>query len=155
MSWRIAYGFLRLYVGYRLLSLIGLPAVDAYQRLIRHELREDPQDRISRFIDHALSHNGLAITYFVAAHFLFWGAMDILLSYAMIRHRLWAFMVSIYLITAFLAYEVYRFSHTHSRILFAFILMDIFFVYLISRERRKLVARTAVLERREYDGDSR
>ncbi len=141
MYWRIAYGALRFAIGLKLLQLVGMPAIDIYQRVMRRELSDDPHDQIFQFVGHTLAQHGFSITYFLAAHFLFWGLVDMVLSYAMIRHRLWAFIAGIYSIAAFMAYEIYRFSHTHSGILFAFICMDAFFVCLIAHEYRKLKAR--------------
>lgn len=140
MYWRICYGALQFYVGYRLLHLVGLPAVDAYQRLLHRELPDDPHDRIFEFIGHTLEHHGFSITFFLAAHFIFWGVIDIFLSYAMLRHKLWAFVSSLFFIGAFMVYEVYRYAHTHSTILFAFICMDAFFVFIIWKEYLKLKA---------------
>jgi uncharacterized membrane protein len=142
MYWRIAYGAIRVFIGYKLLSLIGEPAVSVYRHLFRRELTEDPHDQIFQFFAHSLTQHGYSITYFLAAYFLFWGTIDIVLSYTMIRHHLWAFLTSIYLIAAFIVYEIYRYSHTHSSLLLAFIVMDSFFMYLIWREYKKLLHHT-------------
>jgi uncharacterized membrane protein len=145
MYWRIAYGAVRVFIGYKLLSLVGMPAVAVYRHLFRRELTEDPHDVAFQYIAHALTQHGYSITYFLAAYFLFWGIIDIVLSYTMIRHQLWAFIASLYLIAGFILYEIYRYSHTHSPLLFAFILMDMFFMYLIWREYKKLSAKKALV----------
>ncbi|MDB4992256.1 MAG: rane protein [Parcubacteria group bacterium] len=141
MYWRMGYGALRIFIGYHLLQLVGQPAIAVYQRVFRRELTNDPNDYIFRFITHTLSHHGFSITYFLASYFLFWGVIDIFLSYAMIKHHLWAFKASIVVIIGFIFYEMYRFSHTHSLILFAIILVDIFFIYLIQHEYKKIKTR--------------
>ncbi len=156
MYWRIAYGTVRVYIGYKFLSLIGVPAIDVYRRVFRNELTDDPQDHIFSFLAHSLTQQGFSITYFLAAHFLFWGVIDIVLSYTMIRHHLWAFTTSIALIILFMFYEIYRFTHTHSLILLAFIVTDVFFVYLIRHEYEKLKVRKAraLAKKGENDGNA-
>lgn len=143
MYWRVAYGLLRIYIGYRLLGLIGLPLSDAYQHFMRRELTEG--DRFFYSIGHLLAQHGYSITYFMAAYLFFWGFVDIVLSLAMVRHILWTFMLSIALIGAFTLYEVYRYFHTHSPILMGFILIDLFVMYMVGLEYRKLKARKAAL----------
>lgn len=140
MYWRIAYGGLRIVIGYKLFSLVGMPAVEVYQRILSSELAET-HDVIFQMIGRMLAHHGFSITYFLAAYFLFWGVVDVLLSISMLRHYLWAFPTSMLVIGAFVVYEIFRFTHTHSPILFSFILIDLFIVYLIFHERERLVAR--------------
>lgn len=153
MYWRIGYGVVRIYIGYIFLHLIGVPAIEVYRRLFRNELTDDPHDHILRVVTHTLTQHGFSITYFLAAHFLFWGVIDIVLSYTMIRHHLWAFKTSIVVIIFFMFYEIYRFTHTHSLILLGFIFTDIFFVYLIRHEFEKLKVRKARALAKEREND--
>lgn len=139
MYWRVAYGVLRIYVGYRLLGLIGLPLSDAYQRLVRHEITES--DRVYYAIGHLLSQHAYSITYFMAAYLFFWGFVDIVLSLAMVRHILWTFALSFCLIGLFGLYELYRYLHTHSPLLIGLILIDLFVMYMVGLEYRKLKTR--------------
>lgn len=140
MYWRIAYGSIRVFIGYKLFSLIGLPAVEAYRHLLRRELSET-HDVIFQSIGHALAHHGFPITYFLAAYLLFWGIMDIFLSISMLRHYLWAFPSSMLIMALFIVYEIFRFTHTHSPILFGFIFIDLFILYLIYHEQNRLTDR--------------
>lgn len=142
MYWRILYGGARVFIGYKLLAMVGLPAIEAYQRLLRHELSET-HDAVFQIIGRTLAQHGFSITYFLAAYLLFWGVMDIILSVSMLRHYLWSFGASIALMALFIAYELFRLSHTHSRALFGFMLIDLFILYLISHERERLVRRRA------------
>lgn len=154
MYWRIIYGAIRVFLGYKLLSFVGIPAVDAYQRLFRHELLQDPDDAFLRLIGHTLGIHGFTITYFIAGYLLFWGMMDIVLSISMLRHYLWAFSVSLAVMLLFIVYEIFRLSHTHSHTLFGFILVDAFIVFLIYSERGRLIQRRQrkLLKERERAG---
>ena len=74
------------------------------------------------------------------AGFEFWGFIDVTLSINMLKRRLWAFPVSIWLIALFVLYELYRFSHTHSFVLALVITADMTIMWLIRKEYLTLVA---------------
>lgn len=138
MKWRIGYGFVRILFGLALLKVVGTPLIEVVRTLIRHELVEDPSDILYNFITSTLTNHPLYITYFLALYFIFWGLVDITLSYNLIKHRLWAFPVSLSLISLFIIYEVIRFNYTHSLILLWIILLDTIILWLIWREYKKL-----------------
>ena len=138
MKWRIGYGFFRIIFGLALLKVVGTPIIEVVSTLMSHELTEDPSDVLSSFITSLLTSHPLYITYFLAFYFIFWGIVDVVLSYNLIQHRLWAFPVSFVLITIFVLYEAVRFSHTHSVILLGVILIDIIILWLTWREYKKL-----------------
>lgn len=138
MWWRILYGFLRLILGFVLLRLVGTPIADIFYKLMAHELIEDPRDFLMRAVSPLLQHLSFTVTYFLAAYLLFWGIIDILLSINLLKHKMWAFPVSIYLIGIFVLYEIYRFTHTHSLILACVIIIDMILIWLIRKEYLKL-----------------
>lgn len=138
MKWRIGYGFLRILLGLALLKVVGAPLIEVVTTLMKHELVQSPSDILYTFITRTLSDHPLHITYFLALYFIFWGVLDMVLSYNLIKHRLWAFSVSFLLIGVFVFYEVIRFSHTHSFILLGVILVDIIILWLTWREHKKL-----------------
>ena len=105
---------------------------------MRHELVEDPKDVLYTYISSILTNHPLYVTYFLALYFIFWGVIDVVLSYNLIKHRLWAFPASFILIGLFVMYEATRFSYTHSFILLGVIFIDIIILWLIWREYRKL-----------------
>jgi uncharacterized membrane protein len=138
MWWRILYGFLRIILGFILLHFIGTPLSDIFYRVMSHEVIEDPGDIILRTIGSSLQHFSFTVTYFLAIYFIFWGAIDILLSINLLKHKIWVFPVSIYLIAIFVLYGIYRFSHTHSPVLAFIIVMDLVILWLIRKEYIKL-----------------
>jgi uncharacterized membrane protein len=140
MYWRIIYGAFRLIVGLALLRVVGTPAVDVFRKVMRHELLSDPHDIIINTVSPLLIHHGFTITYFLAIYLIFWGLVDIFLSISMLRHKLWAFPVSIVLILVFVLYEIHRYTHTHSLLLLWFMVVDIVVVWLVRKEWHKLRA---------------
>jgi uncharacterized membrane protein len=134
MWWRIGYGFLRLIFGFILLSLVGAPISDIFYRLASHELTQDPNDVLIQTLSPLATHFPITITYFIAIYFLFWGILDIVLSIQLLKHRMWAFPLTIALIGIFVIYEIYRFAHTHSLVLLGVIIVDIIVATLIYKE---------------------
>lgn len=138
MKWRIGYGFFRILFGLALLKVVGIPLIEVLSTSMRHELLEDPSDILYSFISNILTSHPLYITYFLALYFIFWGVLDVLLSYSLLKHRLWAFPASFLLISLFVIYEGVRFTYTHSFILLGVILLDTFILWLIWKESKKL-----------------
>ena len=138
MRWRIGYGSIRILFGLALLNVVNTPLLEVIANLMRHELVEDPKDVLYANISSILTNHPLYVTYFLALYFIFWGVIDVVLSYNLIKHRLWAFPASFILIGLFVIYEAIRFSHTHSFILLGVIFIDIIILWLIWREYQKL-----------------
>ncbi len=141
MGWRIFYGSLRLMLGFALLRVIGTPLAYLFYRIMSPAIIEDPNDFLLRVTGPLLQHLSLTVTYFLAAYLIFWGIVDIFFSISLLKHRMWAFPVSIYLIGAFVLYELYRFSHTHSLILAGVIAIDLVLLWLIREEYHELKVR--------------
>lgn len=134
MWWRIGYGFVRLIFGLILLKVVGTPISGIFYSLMSHELTQDPNDVFIQITSPLLQHFPVTVTYFAAIYFIFWGILDVLLSIQLLKHRIWAFPVTIFLIVSFIVYELYRFAHTHSIILLSIIFIDLIVVTLIYRE---------------------
>lgn len=138
MKWRIGYGFIRILFGLTLLKVVGTPLIEVTKTLMKHELVEDPRDILYTFITNTLINHPLYVTHFLALYFIFWGVIDVVLSYNLIKHRLWAFPASFLLIILFVIYEGVRFTYTHSFFLIGIILLDIIILWLIWKEYKKL-----------------
>ena len=137
MWWRIIYGFLRLIIGFAFLKIVNTPFLDILYKLTRTEIGEDPTDFIVSFINSFLQNHPFTVTYFLAAYLIFWGVVDMILSASLLRHRLWAFPVTLWLIAFFVLYMIYRFTYTHSPILLATIIFDFFIFWLVYKEYKK------------------
>ncbi len=148
MWWRILYGTLRLILGGILLKFfIGTHLADVLLNAMSYEVETDPNDAIFQFIYVALQDHTFTITYFVASYLIFWGTVDIVLSICLLQRRLWAFPLTMGLISLFILYSIYRVFHTHSLILLSIILIDIVIVYIIYHEYTNLKVTVAEHER--------
>jgi uncharacterized membrane protein len=134
MWWRISYGVLRIAIGLVLIHHINSPISDVFFTLMRHEVAQDPADFFITTVGGFLAHSPLTITFFAIFYLVFWGTLDIICSIGLLQRKLWAFKVSIYLIWAFVAYELFRYLHTHSSLLLCLVVADLTVLYLIQRE---------------------
>ena len=134
MWWRIFYGFLRLILGAVAIKLINVPFQDILYTVMSHELTEDSTDVLFQVLNSFLINHPLAITTFVPIYLIFWGLVDIILSINLLKHNLWAFPVSLYLIGFFVLYELIRLYQTHSLLLLCVIIIDIIVFILIRNE---------------------
>lgn len=138
MWWRIGYGMLRILLGLALLKVIGMPLIDVMNILMSHELVEDSNDVLYSFFTHLLTNHPLYVSYFLSVYFIFWGVVDVVLSYNLIKHRMWAFPISFALMSLFILYEIFRFGHTYSLILLSVILIDSLILWIVWREYKRL-----------------
>lgn len=138
MWWRIIYGALRLVIGLALLKMIGQNFSEIFLKFMSHEITQDADDFLFTRLAPLASHISYTVTYFIAIYFIFWGAIDMLLSINILRKKLWAFKLSFVLITVFVMYEIHRFTYTHSKMLFLIIIIDLVLIWLIWKEQRKL-----------------
>lgn len=141
MVWRIGYGTLRLIVGFFLLRHIGTPVSDIFTRAFRSEFFEEPREHFIHAVGPFTHHFSFEVTYFLAIYMIFWGIIDVFLSIQLLRLKLWAFPLTMWLIALFIVYETYRYTHTHSLILLAIIIIDLGLIWLINGEYRRVQAR--------------
>lgn len=139
MWWRIGYGILRIMLGLALLRVIGKPLKNIMTTNMEHELLEKTPDFIFNAISRVLTAHDFSITYFLAFYFIFWGSIDAILSYQLIKDRIWAFPISLGLIGMFIIYSIFRLTYTHSLVLFSVILLDATIMMLIYREYKKVL----------------
>lgn len=76
--------------------------------------------------------------YFLAAYFLFYGAVNLFLAVSLLRGKLWAYPAAIVFFLAFIGYLWYRFYLYQSWLLLFFIIFDIIFVALVCLEYRRV-----------------
>ena len=101
--------------------------------LVRGELIEDPNDFVSRAIEHYLpviTNHSLFLALYVGAH----GVIKLFLAGALLKNRLWAYPVAIVAFSAFVAYQVYRYMTALSAYLIVLTMLDIFIIILTWHE---------------------
>ena len=102
------------------------------------ELIEDKNDWIAT---HLL---GFAQTFSVAEHdfyafyLLSHGLVKAVLVVGLLKEKLWAYPAAFAVFGAFIAYQLYRYSHTHEIALIGLSIFDLFVIYLAVHEYRLL-----------------
>lgn len=106
--------------------------------LTQHELSEDPYDVIAGLVLRSVQHLSTSTQAF-AAFFLLWhGVVKVGLVWALLRKQLWAYPTAIIVFGLFLAYQIYRYTHTHSVWLIALSIIDVFVIVLTWLEYKRL-----------------
>ncbi len=134
---RIGYGALRVLLGLTLLRYIGQPFSAGIFWLMSHEFA-GKHDLLIQLLKPLALHVHYHVTFFVALYLLFWGVLDIFLSLQLLWNRMWAYPVSLVLISCFMTYEFFRLLHTHSLVLALLIAYDLLALWLIWREYKKI-----------------
>lgn len=138
-------GFLEIIGGAILLIIDPSKLVRLAQILTQHELSEDPQDFLAGHILHSAQNLTGASLIFASVYLLSHGIAKLILVIEILRDHLWAYVGLIVLTSAFIVYQIYRISYTHSISLILFTIFDIFVVWLTFREYNKQKHNKAIL----------
>ena len=138
MWYRIFYGVVRICIAFAFLGFIGMPVFSVLSSILPESWLVQSQSAASRLLHYLLGYQNLKVTNFIIVYLGFWGIFDIVLSACILRHRLWAYPLSMWLIAIFIGYELMRLTQTHSCILLFFIIVDLLMLWLIWREYRRL-----------------
>lgn len=100
------------------------------------ELVEDPNDLVAttlRDMAHSLS---ISDKSFYAAYLVSHGLIKLALAFGLLRGRRWSYPAALITLSAFVAYQLYRYSYTHGVGLLLLTVFDIVVIGLIWQEWR-------------------
>lgn len=101
------------------------------------ELLGGRDDFFSRITNSQVHHLSVTSTRtFVGLYLLFHGIMNAFLAYNLYKNRIWAYPTMLVFVSIFFVYQLYRLAHTHSPVLLAVSIFDIFFLVLTWHEWR-------------------
>jgi uncharacterized membrane protein len=100
------------------------------------EMAEDPNDFIANTLLSAVEKISVSSEHFAALYLLSHGAVKIVLVAGLLRDRRWAYPAALAVFGTFIAYQVYRFTYTHSLGLVVLTVFDLVVMWLIWREYR-------------------
>jgi uncharacterized membrane protein len=122
-------------VGGVLLLVVTPRQIGALGRLLtQHELVEDPHDFIANTVLHLTGNLDISTSLFGAIYLLLHGLVKVVLVWAVLRDKLWAYPWMIAFLIAFIAYQSYQILLSFSWGLLLLTAFDIFFVWLTWRE---------------------
>ncbi|MDE1943463.1 MAG: DUF2127 domain-containing protein [Betaproteobacteria bacterium] len=104
--------------------------------LTQQELAEDPRDFVARHLLNAAHHLSVVTETFYAFYLVSHGLINALLVVGLLKEKLWAYPVSLVVLSGFIAYQIYRFSFYHSFGLVLLTALDILLIALVWHEWR-------------------
>ena len=104
--------------------------------LTQPELAEDPHDSIAMFLRHSAEKFGQGTQTFASLYLAVHGLIKILLVAGLLRRKMWSYPASMWVLGAFVAYQCYRYTQTHSPWLIALTVLDIAVIVLVWHEWR-------------------
>ncbi|MER8530572.1 DUF2127 domain-containing protein [Mesorhizobium sp. M0494] len=122
-------------VGGILLYVVTTDAIASWvNTFTQEELIEDPNDFIAGYLSQMASHFSVASKEFYAFYLLSHGLIKLLLVVGLLRGKLWSYPASLAALGAFMSYQVYRYSYTHSFGLLVLTVFDAVVMVLIWHE---------------------
>lgn len=126
-------------IGGVLLLLVSPTRIHSFIRtLTEHELSEDPRDLVATYLRNSTRHLASGTQTFAASYLLWHGIVKVVLVTALLLRRRWAYPAAIVAFLLFLAYQLYRYSHTRAPELLALSILDVFIIGLTWLEYRRL-----------------
>lgn len=133
---KAAVGALQLIAGIAVLAVSQVALAAWVARWTTPELTEEPHSHIAIWLNSGVSDLGAGSRTFVTIYLISHGVIKLALIWAMLRRKMWAYPLSMWVIGSFIAYQLYRFASTHSMSLVVLSVLDAVVVYLIWHEYR-------------------
>ena len=131
-------GLLELLGGAALLTVRPAFILRTIRFLTEGEIIEDPRDLVANALLRIASRLSVATEHFMALYVLIHGVIKLGLVWALLRRVMLAYPLSIVVFAGFIAYQLYRYTLTHSLGLLALTLLDVVVIALIWLEYRAL-----------------
>ena len=135
-------GVLELIGGVLLLLVTPKQIGDLVRFLTQHELAQDPHDFVANSLVHMSSNLSVSASVFGAIYLLLHGLVKIVLVWAVLKDKLWAYPWMIAFLLVFILYQGYRIAVAFSWGLVLLTAFDIFIVWITAREYRLHKARS-------------
>lgn len=108
--------------------------------LTRHEIAQDPQDKLAHSIETTMAVFSIETQHFYAFYLLAHGGLKLAMVLALARRILWAYPVAIAVLSGFIVYQLHHWTSTHSPALLVLSGFDAVMIFLVWREYRSLRA---------------
>lgn len=131
-------GLLELIGGATLLTVSPAFILRTVRLLTQDEIAEDPRDLVANALRRIAAHLSFASEHFIALYLLIHGMVKMGLVWALLARVLIAYPLSIAIFAGFIAYQIYRYTFTHSLGLLVLTALDFLVIALIYLEYRAL-----------------
>ncbi|MDA8171321.1 MAG: DUF2127 domain-containing protein [Nitrospiraceae bacterium] len=132
------FSFLEI-IGGVLLFFISPAMISRFVKILtQHELSEDPHDFLFSHLVAWSHHFSVNSEMFAAIYLISHGAVKLFIVASLWRRKLWAYPTGIVFFFIFIAYQIYRFQHTHAIGLIVLTVFDLILIYLTWVEYRRV-----------------
>ncbi len=114
--------------------------LSAVRWLTRHEVMEDPGDRVANWLLRFAQGYSVSTQHFWAIYLVGHGVVKLAIVAALAYRALWAYPASIVALVAFILYQLERYSVTHAPFLIALSLFDLMVIWLVWHEYGRMKA---------------
>lgn len=122
-------------IGAVLLFTIPLDVITKFTIWItQEELLDDPNDLIANYVFHLGTGLSLSATTFGVLYLSSHGIIKLILVIGLLKNKLWAYPLSLWVLGIFIAYQCYRFTYTHAIGLVVLTVFDVAVIWLVWRE---------------------
>lgn len=111
----------------------------AVRILTQHELSEDPHDAVAHYLLNSSRHLAAGAVTFAALYLLWHGLVKVALVIGLLLKHRSAYPLAIAAFLLFLAYQMYRYTHTHAVALLVLSVVDGLVIGLTWLEYRRLL----------------
>ena len=124
-------------IGGLVLAFVSTSAITSLvNSLTQEELIEDPNDFVAVHLLGLAQNFTISTKHFYAFYLLSHGIIKLFLVIGLLRGKLWAYPVSLFVLGLFIVYQLYRFSYTHGFGLIVLTVFDVVVIGLIWHEYR-------------------
>lgn len=126
-------------IGGALLFFVSPAKVHNIVRILtQHELSEDPHDLVATYLLNSTKPLSAGAQGFAAIYLLWHGIVKVALVTALLQKQRWAYPAAMLAFLLFVAYQLYRYSHTHSPELLVLSVADVLVIALTWLEYKRL-----------------
>jgi uncharacterized membrane protein len=127
-------------VGGLLLWAVSADAITQFVvNLTADEVANNPRDLVAGYLFRWALSFSVGQKVFAAFYLLSHGVVKLFLVVGLLRRQLWAYPASLVVLGLFIAYQVYRYTFTHSLALIALTVFDVVVIWLIWQEYRVML----------------
>jgi uncharacterized membrane protein len=108
--------------------------------VLTQDFSQDPNDFVIRHLHLAFEHLADGGSHFASWYLLSHGGVKLCLVLALLWNKLWAYPLMIVMLSAFIGYQVYRYTLTHSVMMIALTVFDLIVIVLTAIEYRQQIA---------------
>jgi uncharacterized membrane protein len=110
--------------------------INLIYRITQDRISKDSDDLFATHLRTAASHISLSGDHFMTAYLLVSGLIKIVVVFALVRGKLWAYPLAIAVFGLLVVYSLYRYTSTHGAGLLLLSAFDILLIWLVWKEYR-------------------